>query len=46
LYSKWKNYYDQLSSLDLNTIQYPLNKSLEQYFKDLGQPSLNILQLP
>jgi hypothetical protein len=46
LFNKWENYYIQLSSLDLDTITYPLNKSLEQYFKDLGQPSLNILQIP
>ena len=42
----WNNYYNQLNSLDLNTITYPLNKSLEQYFNDLGQPSLNLLQIP
>lgn len=45
-YNKWNNYKNQLSSLDLKSITYPLNKSLEQYFNDLGQPSLNILQLP
>jgi hypothetical protein len=42
----WKSYYDQLNNLNLDTITYPLNKSLEQYFDDLGQPSFNILQLP
>lgn len=42
----WKNYYDQLNNLNLDTITYPLNKSLEEYFNDLGQPSYNILQLP
>jgi hypothetical protein len=42
----WNNYYNQLNSLDLNSITYPLNKSLEQYFYDLGQPSYNILQIP
>jgi hypothetical protein len=42
----WNNYYNQLNSLNLNTITFPLNKSLEQYFNDLGQPSLNPLQLP
>jgi mRNA-degrading endonuclease YafQ of YafQ-DinJ toxin-antitoxin module len=46
LFSRWNNYYDQLNSLNLNTITYPLNKSLEQYFFDLGQPSYNILQIP
>jgi len=46
LYSRWNNFKDQLNNLNLNTITYPLNKSLEQYFNDLGQPSYNILQLP
>jgi len=42
----WNNYYNQLNNLNLDSITYPLNKSLEQYFNDLGQPSYNILQLP
>lgn len=42
----WKNYYNQLNNLNLDTITFPLNKSLEEYFNDLGLPSLNILQLP
>ena len=42
----WNDYYNQLNSLNLDTITYPLNKSLEQYFNDLGQPSFSILQLP
>lgn len=46
LLSRWNDYYNQLNSLNLETITYPLNKSLEQYFNDLGQPSYNILQLP
>jgi hypothetical protein len=46
LLSRWNNYYNQLNTLNLDSITYPLNKSLEQYFNDLGQPSLNILQLP
>jgi hypothetical protein len=46
LLSRWNNYYNQLNTLSLDLITYPLNKSLEQYFNDLGQPSLNILQLP
>ena len=45
-YNQWNNYKNQLNSLNLNSIEYPLNKSLEQYFYDLGQPSYNILQLP
>jgi len=46
LLNRWKDYSNQLSSLNLDSITYPLNKSLEQYFSDLGQPSYNILQLP
>jgi hypothetical protein len=46
LFEKWKNYYNQLNNLNLDSITYPLNKSLEQYFNDLQQPSLNPLQLP
>jgi hypothetical protein len=46
LFNIWNNYYNQLNNLNLDSITYPLNKSLEQYFKDLDQPSLNPLQLP
>jgi hypothetical protein len=46
LFTRWNNYYNQLNSLNLDNITYPLSKSLEQYFNDLGQPSFNILQLP
>jgi hypothetical protein len=46
LFNQWNNYYNQLNNLNLDNITYPLNKSLEQYFNDLGQPSFNILQLP
>jgi len=45
-FNRWNDYFNQLNNLDLNLITYPLNKSLEQYFNDLGQPSYNILQLP
>jgi hypothetical protein len=46
LFNRWNSYYTQLNNLNLDTISFPLNKSLEQYFSDLGQPSYNILQLP
>jgi hypothetical protein len=46
LFNRWNDYYNQLNSLNLDTITYPLNKSLEQYFNDLGQPSLSPLQIP
>jgi hypothetical protein len=45
-FNLWNNYYNQLNSLNLNSISYPLNKSLEQYLSDLGQPFLSPLQLP
>jgi hypothetical protein len=46
LFNRWNNYYNQLNNLNLDSITYPLNKSLEQYFDDLGQPSYSILQIP
>jgi len=46
LFNTWNNYYNQLDTLDLDSINYPLNKSLEQYFNEQGQLSLNTLQLP
>lgn len=46
LYSLWNNYYNQLNNLNVDSIQNPLNMSLEQYFKDQNQTSLNPLQLP
>jgi hypothetical protein len=46
LYNRWNDYYNQLNNLNLDSITYPLNKSLEQYFSDLGQISLNPLQIP
>lgn len=45
-FNQWNSYYNQLSNLDLNSISFPLEKSLEKYFNDLGQPSFNPLQLP
>ena len=45
LFSLWNNYYTQLNNLNLDSITYPLDKSLEQYFIDMGQPSLNPLQV-
>jgi hypothetical protein len=46
LYNRWNNYYNQLNSLNLDSIQYPLNTSLEQYFKDQNLTSLHPLQIP
>jgi hypothetical protein len=46
LFNKWNAYFSQLSNLNTTAIEYPFNKSLEQYFKDLSQTSLHPLQLP
>lgn len=46
LNTQWNNYYNQINDLNTAGITYPLNKSLEQHFNDIGQPSFNILQLP
>jgi hypothetical protein len=46
LLNRWNSYHNQLNNLNLDLITYPLDKSLEQYFNDLGQPSYNILQIP
>lgn len=46
LFQKWNSYLAQLKNLNTASLNYPINKSLEQYFKDLGQSSLNPLQLP
>ena len=46
LLNRWNSYYNQLNNLNLDSIVYPFNNSLEQYFNNLGQPSFNILQLP
>jgi hypothetical protein len=46
LFNRWNQYYNQLNSLNLDSIVYPLTKTLEQYFKDLNQTSLHPLQLP
>jgi len=46
LFNRWNDYYNQLNTLNLDSITYPLSKSLEQYFKDQNQVSLNPLQIP
>jgi len=46
LINRWNNYYTQLNNLNLDSIQYPLNTSLEQYFKDQNLISLSPLQIP
>jgi hypothetical protein len=45
-FSTWKNYYNQLNNLELKNITFPLNMSLEEYFKSINLPYYNILQLP
>jgi hypothetical protein len=46
LFNRWNEYYNQLNTLNLNNITYPLNVSLEQYFKDQNLTYLNPLQIP
>jgi len=46
LYNRWNDYCNQLQSFNLDSVTYPLSKSLEQYFKDQNLPSLNPLQIP
>ena len=45
-FNKWKDYQNQINNLNLDSIVFPLNMSLEQYLKDQGQPSLSPLQVP
>lgn len=45
-YSKFKNYFDELTNLNVDNINYPLDMSLEKYIDSLGKPSFNILQVP
>ena len=44
--NKWSNYLSQLKNFDLNTLNYPFTKSLEEHFNDIGQNALNINQIP
>lgn len=50
LFNRWDNYKNQLSNVNTSAIvdweTSILDKSLEKYFKDLGQNALNPLQLP
>jgi hypothetical protein len=46
LFNRWNDYCNQLQSLNLDSITFPLNKSLEQYFKDQNLTSLSPLQIP
>lgn len=45
-YTKWKNYLNQLNQINLDNITYPLNITLEEYFNNNNQISLNTLQIP
>jgi hypothetical protein len=45
-FAKWKNYYNQLSSLDVDTLPNPLTVSIEEYFANNNLISLSPLQLP
>tara|TARA_R110000823_G_scaffold304891_1_gene426680 strand:- start:2359 stop:2832 length:474 start_codon:yes stop_codon:yes gene_type:complete len=45
-YSKWNSYKSQLEGLNLDSITYPLNKTLEEHFLENSQTVLHPLQLP
>jgi len=45
-FNQFNNYSNQLKNLNLDNIVYPLNISLEQYFKDQNLPSFHTLQIP
>ena len=45
-YQKWKDYLNQLNNVDISTLSFPYEKSLQQYFNDQNQAVLNPLQLP
>jgi hypothetical protein len=44
--STWNTYKTQLESTDISGWTYPTQTSIEKYYADNGQTSLNILQLP
>lgn len=46
LYSKWNNYLTQLNNVNVDNFTFPMTISLETYFNNQGQLSLNPLQLP
>ena len=46
LFDRWNDYLNQMNSLDLDSVPFPLVMSLEKYFNDLGKPSYHPLQLP
>ena len=45
-FNNFQNYYTQLNNFDVNSVQYPLQISLEKYFNNLQLPSYHPLQIP
>ena len=45
-FQKWTNFLAQFETFNTETVQYPLEKSLEEHFYDLNLISLNPLELP
>ena len=45
-YTKWNNFKTQLEALDIGSITYPYDKSLERHLSDNSLTILNTLQLP
>jgi len=46
LFARCNSYLNQLTALNLDNINYPLEKSLEQHLYDIGQTSFHPLQIP
>lgn len=45
-FNRCNDYLNQLNTLNLDNISYPLKKSLEQYLNELGQTAIHPLQIP
>jgi hypothetical protein len=46
LFNRWSDYLNELNTLNLDNINFPLKMSLEKYLNGLGKTSFHILQLP
>jgi hypothetical protein len=45
-FNRCNDYLNQLNALNLDNINFPLKKSLEQYLNELGQTVIHPLQIP
>lgn len=46
LFNRWQNYYNQLNSFNVDSVQYPFQISLEKHFDNLQLTSYCPLQIP